>query len=65
MRYQLSLDQIPSAWFNVLPVMPEPLQPPLHPATNEPVGPDDLAPLFPMGLIAQEVSSEPWIDVPG
>ncbi len=65
MRYQLSLDQIPSAWFNVLPVMPEPLQPPLHPATNEPVGPDDLAPLFPMGLIAQEVSMEPWIDVPG
>ena len=65
MRYQLSLDQIPSAWFNVLPVMPEPLQPPLHPATNEPIGPDDLAPLFPMGLIAQEVSTEPWIDVPG
>jgi tryptophan synthase beta chain len=49
----------------VLPVMPEPLQPPLHPSTNEPVGPDDLAPLFPMGLIAQEVSMEPWIDVPG
>jgi tryptophan synthase beta chain len=65
MRYHLSLDQIPSAWFNVLPVMPEPLQPPLHPATNEPVGPDDLAPLFPMALIAQEVSTEPWIDVPG
>jgi tryptophan synthase beta chain len=65
MRYELSPDQIPSAWFNVLPVMPEPLQPPLHPATREPVGPDDLAPLFPMGLIAQEVSAEPWIDVPG
>ena len=65
MRYQLSLDQIPTAWFNVLPVMPEPLQPPLHPATKEPVGPDDLAPLFPMGLIAQEVSTEPWIDIPG
>ncbi len=65
MRYQLSPDEIPTAWFNVLPVMPEPLQPPLHPATREPVGPDDLAPLFPMGLIAQEVSAEPWIDVPG
>jgi tryptophan synthase beta chain len=65
MRYQLSPDQLPTAWFNVLPVLPEPLQPPLHPATNEPVGPDDLAPLFPMGLIAQEVSAEPWIDVPG
>src|SRR3954470_3107552 len=64
-RYELSEDAIPSAWFNVLPVMPEPLQPPLHPATKEPIGPDDLAPLFPMGLIGQEVSAEPWIDVPG
>jgi tryptophan synthase beta chain len=65
MRYQLAPDRIPSAWFNVLPVMPEPLQPPLHPGTKEPVGPDDLAPLFPVGLIAQEMSPEPWIDVPG
>ena len=65
MRYQLPPDRIPSAWFNVLPVLPEPLSPPLHPGTREPVGPDDLAPLFPMALIAQEVSSEPWIDVPG
>ncbi|MFI5047702.1 MAG: TrpB-like pyridoxal phosphate-dependent enzyme [Acidimicrobiia bacterium] len=65
MRYDLNQDHIPSAWFNVLPVMPAPMQPPLHPATNEPIGPDDLAPLFPMGLIAQEVSTEPWIDVPG
>ena len=65
MRYQLDPDQIPSAWFNVLPVMPEPLQPPLHPGTKEPIGPDDLAPLFPMALIAQEVSAEPWSDVPG
>src|SRR5215217_315728 len=45
--------------------MPEPLQPPLHPVTREPVGPDDLAPLFPMGLIAQEVSTDQWIDIPG
>ncbi len=65
MRYQLAPDQIPAAWFNVLPVMPEPLQPPLHPGTKEPVGPDDLAPLFPMALIAQEMAAEPWIDVPG
>ena len=65
MRYQLDPDQIPAAWFNVLPVMPEPLQPPLHPGTKQPVGPDDLAPLFPMALIAQEMSAEPWIDVPG
>jgi tryptophan synthase beta chain len=64
-RHQLEPDQIPSAWFNVLPVMPEPVQPPLHPGTREPIGPDDLAPLFPMGLIAQEVSTDPWIDIPG
>jgi len=64
-RYQLAPDQIPAAWFNVLPVMPQPLQPPLHPGTKEPVGPDDLAPLFPMALIAQEMAAEPWIDVPG
>jgi tryptophan synthase beta chain len=65
MRIDLPADKLPTAWFNVLPVMPEPLQPPLHPATREPIGPDDLAPLFPMGLIAQEVSGEQWIDIPG
>ena len=64
-RIVLSEEQIPTAWFNVLPVMPEPLQPPLHPATREPVGPDDLVPLFPMGLIAQEMSTDQWIDIPG
>ena len=65
MRYDLGPHEIPSAWFNVLPVMPVEMQPPLHPATREPVGPDDLAPLFPMALVAQEVSTEPWVDVPG
>jgi len=64
-RFVLSEQQIPTAWFNVLPVLPEPLQPPLHPATREPVGPDDLAPLFPMALIGQEVSTDQWIDIPG
>jgi tryptophan synthase beta chain len=64
-RIVLSEEQLPTAWFNVLPVMPEPLQPPLHPATRDPIGPDDLAPLFPMGLIAQEVSTDQWIDIPG
>ncbi|MGZ8735279.1 MAG: TrpB-like pyridoxal phosphate-dependent enzyme [Acidimicrobiia bacterium] len=64
-RFNLTSDQIPTAWFNALPTLPEPLQPPLHPATKEPVGPDDLSPLFPMGLIAQEMSPEPWIDIPG
>jgi tryptophan synthase beta chain len=65
MRWTLPSDRIPEAWFNVAPHLPAPLDPPLHPATREPVGPDDLAPLFPMALIAQEVSAEPWIDVPG
>src|SRR5438445_11731693 len=65
MRWLLSPDRVPEAWFNVIPHLPEPLQPPLHPGTKEPVGPDDLAPLFPMALIAQEMATEPWIDVPG
>jgi len=64
-RWTLPPDQIPTAWFNVAPHLPNPLQPPLHPGTREPIGPDDLAPLFPMALIGQEVSAEPWIDVPG
>jgi tryptophan synthase beta chain len=64
-RFILPDDKLPTAWFNLLPRLPEPLDPPLHPATKEPVGPDDLAPLFPMALIAQEMSADPWIDVPG
>ena len=65
MRYHLAAEKLPTAWFNVLPRLPEPLQPPLHPGTREPVGPDDLAPLFPMALIEQEMSAAPWIDIPG
>jgi tryptophan synthase beta chain len=65
MRWNLSPDDLPTAWFNVVPHLSAPLEPPLHPATREPVGPDDLAPLFPMALIAQEVSTEPSIDIPG
>ncbi len=57
--------EIPTAWYNILPDLPgEPL-PPLHPGTGEPVGPADLAPLFPESIILQEVSSERWIDIPG
>jgi tryptophan synthase beta chain len=65
MRWTLPPDRLPEAWFNVAPHLPVPLEPPLHPATREPVGPDDLAPLFPMALIGQEMSPEPWIDIPG
>jgi tryptophan synthase beta chain len=64
-RWTMTPNEIPAAWFNVLPRLSTPLDPPLHPGTREPVGPDDLAPLFPMALIAQEMSSDPWIDVPG
>ena len=64
-RWTLPPDRIPSAWFNVVPHLPTPVDPPLHPGTREPVGPADLAPLFPSALIEQEVSAAPWIDVPG
>ncbi|HEY2833124.1 MAG TPA: TrpB-like pyridoxal phosphate-dependent enzyme [Sporichthyaceae bacterium] len=64
MRYHLGSGEIPQAWFNVAPHLPEPLAPPLHPGTGEPVGPDDLAPLFPMAVIGQEMSADPWIDIP-
>ena len=65
MRFNLPSDKMPTAWYNALPKLPEPLQPPLHPGTREPVGPDDLAPLFPMALIMQEMSGEAYIDIPG
>jgi tryptophan synthase beta chain len=55
---------IPSAWYNVLADLPQPLPPPLHPGTGKPLGPDDLAPLFPMALIEQEMSGERWIPIP-
>jgi tryptophan synthase beta chain len=56
---------IPAAWYNILPDLPGEPTPPLHPATMEPVGPQDLAPLFPEALIMQEVSAERFIDIPG
>ena len=55
---------IPARWYNILADMPRPPQPPLHPATQQPVGPDDLAPLFAMDLIRQEVSRERFIAIP-
>jgi tryptophan synthase beta chain len=65
MRWSLPPSDLPTTWFNVAPHLAEPLQPPLHPATRQPLGPDDLAPLFPMALIAQEVSTAPYVDIPG
>jgi tryptophan synthase beta chain len=64
-KFLLADSQIPSAWVNVLPSLPEPLSPPLHPATQKPLGPEDLAPIFPMEVIEQEFSPKPAIDIPG
>ena len=63
-KYLLSEDRIPTAWYNVAADLPAPPPPPLHPGTLQPAGPDDLAPLFPMGLIMQEMSMEPTIEIP-
>jgi tryptophan synthase beta chain len=63
-KYVLQESELPQQWYNVIPDLPSPPPPPLHPGTREPVGPDDLAPLFPMALIAQEVSPERFIDIP-
>jgi len=63
-KFELSESDMPTHWYNVIPDLPEPPPPPLHPATWEPVGPDDLAPLFPMDLILQEVSTESYIEIP-
>jgi tryptophan synthase beta chain len=56
--------EMPTQWYNVIPDLPEPPPPVLHPGTHEPIGPDDLAPLFPMALILQEVSQDRYIDIP-
>jgi tryptophan synthase beta chain len=61
----LDEDQLPTQWYNVVPDLPSPPPPPLHPGTLQPVGPDDLAPLFPMDLIAQEVTTDRYVDIPG
>ncbi len=64
-KITLSESEIPTHYYNITADLPSPLLPPLHPGTKEPIGPDALAPIFPMGLIAQEVSQEPRIEIPG
>jgi tryptophan synthase beta chain len=64
-RYALAEKDIPTAWYNIQADLPEPLPPVLNPGTQQPIGPEDLAPLFPMGLIEQEVSTQRYIDIPG
>ena len=63
-RVILTEDQMPRQWYNIQADMPTPLLPPLHPGTGQPIGPEDLAAIFPMNLIEQEVSTERWIDIP-
>jgi len=63
-KYLLGEDQIPKTWYNIVSDLPTPPSPVLHPGTGQPIGPEDLAPLFPMALIGQEVSAEREIEIP-
>ena len=63
-KYFMGEDRIPHAWYNIVADLPSPPPPVLHPGTGQPVGPDDLAPLFPMALIGQEASGERHIEIP-
>ena len=63
-KFMLDEDRIPKAWYNIAADLPTPLPPPLHPGTMQPIGPADLAPLFPMALILQEVSQDREIEIP-
>jgi tryptophan synthase beta chain len=63
-KYVLDENRLPEAWYNLASDLPEPLPPVLHPGTGQPVGPDDLAPLFPMQIILQEVATDRFIAIP-
>lgn len=63
-KYLLDESEMPTQWYNLIPDLPAPPPPPLHPGTGQPIGPEDLAPLFPMALILQEVSGDSYIDIP-
>lgn len=65
-KVKIFLDEkdMPRAWYNIQADMPNLPQPPLHPGTKKPVGPDDLSPIFPMALIGQEMATERWIEIP-
>jgi tryptophan synthase beta chain len=66
-RHKVLLDEseMPTRWYNLIPDLPSPPPPPLHPGTGQPAGPEDLAPLFPDDLIAQEVTGERYVEIPG
>ena len=63
-KYLLEENKMPKTWYNIAADLPKPLSPVLHPGTLKPIGPDDLAPLFPMALIGQEVSQDREIEIP-
>ena len=63
-KYLIPEDAIPDQWYNIQADLPEPMAPPLNPQTKLPVGPEDLSAIFPSALIAQEVSTERYIDIP-
>ena len=63
-KYLLDETRLPKFWYNIVADLPTPPPPVLHPGTHQPVGPHDLAPLFPMSLIQQEVSREREIEIP-
>jgi tryptophan synthase beta chain len=63
-KYILDEADLPAQWYNIQADLKTPVPPVLHPGTGQPIGPQDLAPLFPMAVIAQEVSQERWIDIP-
>src|SRR6266702_474211 len=63
-KYLLNEDEMPRTWYNIMADLPKPPPAVLHPGTHQPVGPDDLAPLFPMSLIAQEVTTEREVEIP-
>ncbi|AFZ29580.1 Tryptophan synthase beta chain [Gloeocapsa sp. PCC 7428] len=63
-KYTLTEDQMPTAWYNIQADLPTPMPPVLHPGTGQPITPSDLEPLFPSELIVQEVSQERWIEIP-
>ena len=61
----LDESEMPTRWYNIVPDLPSPPPPALHPGTLQPAGPDDFAPLFPMAIIMQEVSQDRYVDIPG
>lgn len=63
-HFVLSQSDIPTHWYNILTDLPEPLPPPLHPAAQQPIQPEDMLPIFPENLVMQEFSPERWVEVP-